>query len=142
MRCGWGAVVAIALLWGAAACSSQTPAPTPSQQPTTPQEPTISCGTLSAADCGSAEAAVLDVARGRKWSVTKVEMGKGTFCELPGRLFSGGLCPDTEPPGSRIVGHALVSTDAAQGQAYFNLYSDAKGVLARFITLATPPPSP
>jgi hypothetical protein len=119
------------------ACSSDTPSPSKVRQPT------ISCGNLTGTDCREAEVAVLSVARDKKWSIAKVEMGNGTFCALPGHLFDGLVGCDNPPSGAgRRVGHALISLVGTSLQGYVNLYAGGNGLITQFIALATRPPSP
>jgi hypothetical protein len=74
--------------------------------------------------------AVLRVARDRKWSIAKVEMGNGTFCASPGHLLDGLVGCENAPSGADgRVGHALISLAGTSQQAYINLYAGANGLI-------------
>jgi hypothetical protein len=128
------AILMIILLFG---CSSRPVPPTPEPHPS------IACGDLATVDCVALQKVVLAFVHDKRWLVTSIEMGKGTFCAVPGHLFDHSLCPPVRPSGAQAaVGHALISLSGTSQKAYLNMYVGPNGVITQFIDLATPPPSP
>jgi hypothetical protein len=132
----WASVILLTgiVLFG---CSSR------SVSPTAVPKPTITCDGLAASDCVAAKEVLLGLIHDKRWLATSIEIGKGTFCAVPGHLFDHSLCPDVRPSGVHAaVGSAVISLSGTSQQAYVNLYAGPNGVITQLLDLATPPPSP
>jgi hypothetical protein len=118
---------AIALVVGA--CDSTAPS----------ASPTVTCGDIASSDCQAAGEAALEAVAG-KGAATRVELGRGAYCATSGLLFEDTTCPGGAGLGVDAVGHALVTFQGTDAQAYLNIVQSGSTLSGSLIAIATPPP--